>query len=717
MFDEENEKRNKTLVYIVLGIIGLIVLIVLISSLGNKNKKTEESNPSCLIKFARQADRGNVYTRPVEVLIEATASKGNTIVNKNVGMIENSGKNGEKYTITTNGEVVVKGYAKDSSGKIAKCEEKVMLDMPMPTCTLKVVGDNLNKVWYNEKIEVAFDEVNSNNDEPIAKEEFTVSLVKGGSKTIKEGNAILETDGEYVVKGTVTNSDGNIGTCTLEVKLDTEPPVCTLKKIKEDISDNKKINVLIGFDTVTDDLSEVDSKGVGLEENYSAVDYTINKRGVYTVNGYVRDKAGNKGTCSIVVDTKTNTKPLSAPSCELTIDGTKSYDGAAYCSTATIKFASKTSTNDANISEYGIGTVQDYENYNKTGTTFLNGKEKIVATSNDAGSQTSFVGMVMDSNGEIATCSIKTKVIEKCEDQTPVCSLTQTNSVLADGGKISEATVGFDMSGTYAKGKNSIVKYGLNTSNSNNLNGKKEIVLNKEGSYSVYGIVEDSSGNIGKCGPYNVVITGIRYPYLAAVAKPGDIVNYDAGKWTETAAIPTTQGKVGGYTSGNSKGKGVSCTNPRNTTKDGWIVLSNSNGVVTITTKGTPECYYHAIGGNASSSISVINSEASKYVNSKFATSAMMMTYNEASAILNKANSGSDSEIYKNMLITGDYYYLATKGNSSYTIKSVRQAFTDLEEITDRAGYAQGIRPMVTLKSEVVTTGTSNNGYNIDIVN
>ena len=45
-----------------------------------------------------------------------------------------------------------------------------------------------------------------------------------------------------------------------------------------------------------------------------------------------------------------------------------------------------------------------------------------------------------------------------------------------------------------------------------------------------------------------------------------------------------------------------------------------------------------------------------------------------------------------------------------------QKKISNLDEITDRAGYAQGIRPIVTLKSEVVTTGTSNNGYNIDIV-
>ena len=718
MFDEENEKRNKTLVYIVLGIIGLIVLIVLLSSLGNKKNKTEESNPTCLIKFARQADRGNVYTRPVEVLIEATPSNGNTIVNKNVGMIENSGKNSEKYTITTNGEVVVKGYAKDSSGKVAKCEEKVLLDMPMPTCTLKIVGSNTNKEWYNEKIEVAFDEVKSNNDEPIASQELVVSLVKGSSKTIKEGNAILETNGEYVIKGTVTNSDGNVGTCSLEAKLDTEPPVCTLKKIKEELSDSRKINVLVGFDTLTDDYSEIDSKGIGLEENYTTVDYTVNKRGIFTVNGYVKDKAGNTGTCSITVDTKSKTQPLSTPSCELTVEGIKSYNSSEFCSNATVKFSSKTSTNDAKIVEVGIGTVADYENYNKTGTMFLNGKESLVVTTKEAGSQTSFVGMVLDSNGEIATCSVKTKVIEKCEDQVPVCSLYQMHSV-TNGGKTSESTIGFDISGTYAKGNNRIVKYGLNTSDSNNLNGKTEIALTKEGNYSIYGVVEDSSGNIGKCGPLNVVIAGNRYSSLASVAKPGDIINYDAGKWNETVAIPTTQGKTGGYTSGNSKGTGVSCTNPRNAKKDGWIVLSNNNGVVTITTKGTPECYYHGIGNNASTSVDIINGEASKFLNSKYATSATIMSYNEAKSILDKANSssGNEEEKYKNMLITGDYYYLATKGNSSYTIKSVRQAFSDLDEITDRAGYAQGIRPIVTLKSEVVVTGTANNGYNIDIIN
>ena len=717
MFDEENDKRNRTLVYIVIGIIALIVFIVLISSLGNKKKKTEESNPSCIIQFARQADRGSTYTRPVEVSIDATPSKGNTIISKNVGIIENSGKNGEKYTITTNGDVVVKGYAKDSSGKVAKCEKKVRLEMPMPTCTLKVVGETgATKEWYGGQTEIAFDKVESNNNNPIAKQELVVSLVKGASKTIKEGNAILETNGEYVIKGTVENSDGNVGTCTLEVKIDTEPPVCSLKLLKEELSDPTKINVVVGFDTLTDDYSEIEGKGIGINENYSAVEYVINQRGVYTVNGYVKDKAGNKGTCSIAVDTKSKTGPISTPSCTLTVNGTKSYDQTSFCSSATVSFSSKTSTNDAIIREFGIGTIADYEEYNKTGKTFLNGRDSLVVTNNEAGSQTTFVGMVLDSNGEVATCTVNTKVVEKCESQTPVCALYQINSVSSQG-KLSEATVGFDASGTYARGNKSIVKYGINTSNSNNLNGKREIVLNKEGSYSIYGIVEDSAGNIGRCGPFNVTITGTRYPTLSSKVKPGDTINYDAGKWSETAPVPTVQGRVGGYTSGRSRGTGVACNYP--STKDGWVVLSNSNGIVKITTKGSPECYYHAIGASAASSISIINGEASKYLNSKYATSATIMTYEEANAILSKTTSGSETEkqIYRDILFTGDYYYLASMGNNSYSVKSVRDQVSGLNTIIDRAGYAQGIRPVVTLKSGVVTTGMINNAYNIDVVN
>ena len=154
----------------------------------------------------------------------------------------------------------------------------------------------------------------------------------------------------------------------------------------------------------------------------------------------------------------------------------------------------------------------------------------------------------------------------------------------------------------------------------------------------------------------------------------------------------------------------------RHTPKDGWVVLSNSNGVVRITTKGIPECYYHGVGIDANISLSLINNEANKFLNTSYASSASIMNYTEANTIYTnyQTASGYDREMYEKMLFTGDYYYLSTKGsNNGKKLMSVRYDFASQYVINERSGYPQGIRPVVTLKNDVYTTGKVNGAYEL----
>lgn len=717
---DDGEKKRSLNIVPMAGLLAILIIIIvllfLIKGCTKRNNNEGPSEPSCKIVYSRETDKGNIYTSPVEVSVEATASKNATIVTKNVGVEENGRRNRETYVVSSNGETTLIGYVEDSKGKTATCTSTVQLELVVPTCEIEIKeGKQGESGWYISPVTIEFKDVDTNSEAEVESKTFEIAKKSGGAtKRSSEESYTIESDGKYLVTGTITDSYGNEGTCTIDVNIDTKEPTCSLKKTKEEVASGSPINVEIEFDKYEDETGKVSAKGIGLTEDYETETYKITKRGNFEVTGYVKDEAGNKGTCSIKVDTKTNTEPLSVPTCEFKVEGEKHTDNKSYCGNVTLVLDNKTTTNGATITGFGIGTLEDYNNYKEKNITFLTGKDKITLGVVKETTDIEYYGMVEDSNGEIGICSIKTKVYPECVKK-PKCELYQKSSYTANNNVI-QVVVGFKESGTYAQDGLSIVKYGLSYSNNNELNDKKELAVNKPGKHTIYGFVKDSNGVVGSCGPLEITINNTNYDLLSKVVKVGDSVNYDAGKWETTAPIPTSQGTFGGYTAGNSKSKGVLCFDLRHTPKDGWVVLSNNNGVVKITTRGIPECYYHGVGVDGNISISLINNEAKKFMNNEYASSVSIMNYEEANAIYNNHETadGYQREMYEKLLFAGDYYYLSTKGdNNGKKLETVRFDFGSKYVISERSGYAHGIRPVVTLKNNLYTTGEINGVYEL----
>ena len=160
--------------------------------------------------------------------------------------------------------------------------------------------------------------------------------------------------------------------------------------------------------------------------------------------------------------------------------------------------------------------------------------------------------------------------------------------------------------------------------------------------------------------------------------------------------MPTSNYTFGGYTAGTAKGTGVKCEGGTAKTNDGWIVISNSNGVVRITTVGNPECFKVPLSNSNNSGVqNYLNSEASRnFTNGNFAQSVTNMDVNTAQSI------GS----YKN---TGGYYFLSGGANSNNAVPGISIS----GEFKYYSGRTYGIRPVVTLKSNVYTLGQSNGAY------
>ncbi len=187
-----------------------------------------------------------------------------------------------------------------------------------------------------------------------------------------------------------------------------------------------------------------------------------------------------------------------------------------------------------------------------------------------------------------------------------------------------------------------------------------------------------------------------KYAYLADVAKEGDYVAYDTGTWSTSKEKPTENGNFGGYTKDQSKGESVSaCSNIAShgsTTLKGWRVLKvePSTKTVTIVHAGQPECYYH--DGLSSTSINNLDTRSSsEYLNQTYATSAHAMKREDAEII------DQNSTLRK----TGATYWLANEV-SSY---GLLMGYSTGQISGDNRMVALGYRPVVVLKSKILTTG------------
>ncbi len=191
--------------------------------------------------------------------------------------------------------------------------------------------------------------------------------------------------------------------------------------------------------------------------------------------------------------------------------------------------------------------------------------------------------------------------------------------------------------------------------------------------------------------------------YLADKVHVGDYVAYDAGTWKESANKPTSENEFGGYTINTSKNSSVEwcwSSSRGSTTLKGWRVLdvNKDTKIVTIVHAGQPECYYHASGGNPDASVKALNDRANNYKNT-YAQSAHAMTYEEALAIT-KSKGATENDLRK----TGDFYWLA---NASGVIDSLWSGGNDGHLGYDSVNYKYsfGLRPVIILKPDVLTTG------------
>jgi len=169
----------------------------------------------------------------------------------------------------------------------------------------------------------------------------------------------------------------------------------------------------------------------------------------------------------------------SGPSCSLMISSGKAGSNGWYLGDVTVKFKSKSSTNGAKISKYGIGLTTNYD-----------GKDSYKVTKDGI---TKVYGYVQDSNGKTAVCSIDIKK----DTVEPACDLTVlSGSTSSNGSYITDVVVGFKSKTDATSGVNA---FGLSTSTKADYNSKTTYTINKNGTTKVYGYVKDAAGHTKTC--------------------------------------------------------------------------------------------------------------------------------------------------------------------------------------------------------------------------
>ena len=567
-------------------------------------------------------------------------------------------------------------------------KKKIDNDNKEITCVLEVKSGNVGADnVYSSETEVGFKSITG-----ISKEyEITKSTIGTTDNARNTDTYKITKSGTYKLHGYVQDAAGNKGTCDLDVVVNLTEPTCELEVKKGTLGDDGwyTTDVEVGFKSMSSNSTitsiakyyiekqvvDIDSSQVvrADEPTASNDNFKVEDNQETTLVGYVVDSNGVEGKCTLVV--KKDSLP---PTCTLKVKSGTLNEKGVYTDNPVIELNEAIDT-VSTVKEKGVGTSKNYTQ--ETFTVTANGTTKVF-------------GYVKDGAGNEGECSLEIKrpeaqPVEK--ESKPTCTLAVSGS--SSGQNVYSGNVTVKMNKTTTNGA-SITAFGV--AESQTTNGKDSYSVGNAGAHTVYGMVKDSYGHTGYCQVQFTIQGGST---LASKVAVGDKVAYDAGVWQTTQKEEKkTEGFSWGYVSGTSKNNGVSCRTQDKEAKNGWVVLSVSGGKVTIVHAGTPECMYHATNGNASSFVSAMNGRANQYLNNNFAESSTIMNCSTTGV---KCQSGTLTGIYA----PGTHYYLATAKDGT-TIWGV----TASGRVTGMSGYSQGIRPVIVLKSSVMTTGKNQDG-------
>lgn len=197
--------------------------------------------------------------------------------------VSNDGTNWVKITgnsqlIDTQGISTYYVRSVDKAGNVSASNSySTKLDKSAPTCSLKVSTGTLGKNgWYTSNVSVEFDSKDGT-----------------GSNIIMSSVSNQTVTGTMTVTGTVTDSAGNVGICSIYVKVDKDKPSCSFSGESSNwTSQNRTLTA-----TCSDSTSGCSNSTVSKQWTYSSG----TTKTAYLSYG-IEDNAGNSATCGKTVN-------------------------------------------------------------------------------------------------------------------------------------------------------------------------------------------------------------------------------------------------------------------------------------------------------------------------------------------------------------------------------------------------------------------------------
>ena len=442
--------------------------------------KKDTAKPSCsLAVISGTKNASNNYITDVKVGFNSKTDKASGIASYGVTPSTTpSYKGNSVYVVSNIGKTKVFGYVKDNAGNTNVCSLEVTKEKApedkysAPSCELAITSGTLGENgWYRSDVVVGFKSKTTTNGAKITGYGIgtSVNYDKGTSYKVKD-------DGLKTVYGYVKDSKGNTSVCRVTVKKDATKPTCGLE-VQSGTNDGTGYitDAVVGFKSKSDATSGMQSFGIGKSLTYANnATYKVTTLGTHTINGYVKDNAGNTNVCSIKVVRSEDKR--STPSCSLEVTKGTLGDNGWYRSDVVVGFKSKTTTNGATITGFGLGTTTNYDK----ATSY---------TLKTDGTKTIY-GYVKDSKGNTAVCKIDLK-----KDATkPSCGLTVQSGSKNNEGYTTDAVVGFSSKTDVTSGM-AAFGIGKSTTYSNNTSYKVTTL----GDNTIYGYVKDKAGNTNTC--------------------------------------------------------------------------------------------------------------------------------------------------------------------------------------------------------------------------
>ena len=255
--------------------------------------KIDKVKPTCSISASGTEGDNNWFKSNIKLKLEYNDTGGSDV--DKYGIVNSSTVNyNSKKTVThsvnTKG-ITYYGYVKDKAGNTNKCSLTIKKDSTKPTCSIKVSGTKGNNDWYRSTVDMTL-KYSDEGGSGVAT--YDISNSSSASYNKRSSVSHIGDTKKVTYYGYVKDNAGNVSKCNTTFKKDSTNPTCSITQSTSSSVISLTLNIS-GNDAMSG-LAEKPYSWINRNSFGTTKTYTVKKNGTY--NGYVKDKAGNIGSCN-----------------------------------------------------------------------------------------------------------------------------------------------------------------------------------------------------------------------------------------------------------------------------------------------------------------------------------------------------------------------------------------------------------------------------------